>query len=139
MIRRVNNKDADKITVLERLIFQEQVKPDPCEESIKKYCNSSHGWVYDDNEIKGYLLFCLKKNSAYIVTIGVHPEYRGKGLATKLIHTCLNSINVPIYLHVQINNITALNLYLKLGFQIISTTIERFDDKDAYLCKYNIT
>ncbi len=137
MFRRVIKKDFEKITNLECIIFKEQLKQDPCEKVIKKCCHEATGWVYDDNGIKAYLLFCLKKKSAYIFTIAVLEEYRGKGLARELINYIFKNINVPIFLHVQVNNFNALKLYLNLGFKIINITLNRFDNQDAYLCRYN--
>ncbi|UJR15407.1 hypothetical protein I4U23_002354 [Adineta vaga] len=77
----------------------------------------------------------------YIMTLGVLAKYRELGLGTLMLEhvfkICEREGNIDsIYLHVQINNETALSFYKKFGFQIISTATEyyrRLEPSDAYL------
>merc|ERR1712110_573650 len=60
----------------------------------------------------------------YIMTLGTISKYRHCGLATKLANICIQLVeNTPpcgvIYLHVITDNIVAIRLYEKLGFQRI--------------------
>jgi ribosomal protein S18 acetylase RimI-like enzyme len=54
-------------------------------------------------------IFCLS-------FVGVHPEYRGKGLAKHLLRTIMKNTNVTWELDVYETNLIARNLYEKLGF-----------------------
>lgn len=55
---------------------------------------------------------------AWIATLGVLPDYRGQGIGAALLQACENVLMVPrIRLSVRANNKTALNLYLKMGYQ----------------------
>ncbi|CAF0961154.1 unnamed protein product [Adineta ricciae] len=77
----------------------------------------------------------------YIMTLGVLAKYRELGLGTLMLEhvfkICEREGNIDsIYLHVQINNETALAFYKKFGFQVISTATEyyrRLEPCDAYL------
>ncbi|CAF1116810.1 unnamed protein product [Adineta steineri] len=82
----------------------------------------------------------------YIMTLGVLAKYRELGLGTLMLEhvfkICEREGNIDsIYLHVQINNETALSFYKKFGFQIISTATEyyrRLEPCDAYLLERSL-
>ncbi|CAF0825828.1 unnamed protein product [Adineta steineri] len=77
----------------------------------------------------------------YIMTLGVLSKYRELGLGALMLEhvlkICEKEGNVDsIYLHVQINNETALAFYKKFAFEIISTATDyyrRLEPSDAYL------
>ncbi|SUM70198.1 GNAT family N-acetyltransferase [Staphylococcus nepalensis] len=57
----------------------------------------------------------------YIETVATFPQYRGNGVATKLIkHVLDNNPNEKWSLNCDVENIAALHVYEKLGFQIMS-------------------
>lgn len=63
--------------------------------------------------------------SAYIALIATEKKYRRKGMATYLINEIEDyfklSFNINnIYLHVQTNNLSALQLYSELGYEPLS-------------------
>ncbi|CAF1055969.1 unnamed protein product [Rotaria sp. Silwood1] len=82
----------------------------------------------------------------YIMTLGVLAKYRELGLGTLMLEhvfkVCEREGNIDsIYLHVQVNNETALSFYKKFGFQIISTAVEyyrRLEPSDAYLLERSL-
>jgi ribosomal protein S18 acetylase RimI-like enzyme len=61
------------------------------------------------------------KRYPYISNLAVHSNWRNQGIAQQLLQTCeqiTGQWGYPdIYLHVLDNNIAALNLYQKLGYQ----------------------
>lgn len=63
--------------------------------------------------------------------IYIFPDYRNKGIASKVIINMQNTSNENIYLWVYKSNKVAFNLYTKLGFHIEDETETR------YLMKYN--
>ncbi|CAF0857413.1 unnamed protein product [Adineta ricciae] len=77
----------------------------------------------------------------YIMTLGVLAKYRELGLGTLMLKhalkICEDDGNVDsIYLHVQIDNYTALSFYKKFGFEIVSKALDyyrRLEPSDAYL------
>nr|CAG4643527.1 EOG090X0ED2 [Ilyocryptus agilis] len=82
----------------------------------------------------------------YIMTLGVLAKYRELGLGTLMLEhvfkVCEHEGNIDsIYLHVQVNNDTALSFYKKFGFQIVSTAVEyyrRLEPCDAYLLERSL-
>jgi ribosomal protein S18 acetylase RimI-like enzyme len=57
---------------------------------------------------------------AYIATIEVLPEWRGRGIGAELLRRLEGSANaeraVAIWLHVDIENVSAIRLYERLGY-----------------------
>lgn len=62
---------------------------------------------------------------AYIMSLGVHPFYRRKGIASELIKKFLNEVSVgnsimkvkAVYLHVLTSNLSAIQFYKGLNFR----------------------
>ena len=64
-------------------------------------------------------------DEAHITLLGVHPDYRRKGFGTLLLLTLLEDAIARqlkwATLEVNVNNINAINLYQKFGFDIAGT------------------
>lgn len=60
----------------------------------------------------------------YILTLGIHPAYRGRGLARgllNLVKTRAEEANCPlIYLHVLTSNASAIKLYASSGYECLA-------------------
>jgi ribosomal-protein-alanine N-acetyltransferase len=55
---------------------------------------------------------------AWIATVGVLPEYRGRGIGEALIRACEEQLDIPtIRLSVRLSNEGAVRLYQRLGYQ----------------------
>ena len=62
----------------------------------------------------------------YIMTLGCLAPYRRLGIGTKMLEHVLNVVKedgnfTSIFLHVQINNESAIEFYKKFGFNIVET------------------
>ena len=62
----------------------------------------------------------------YIMTLGCLAPYRRLGIGTKMLEHVLNVVRddgnfTSIFLHVQINNESAIEFYKKFGFNIVET------------------
>ena len=85
----------------------------------------------EDNIIKGYIFIKpLTPNSkiGFIDGVYVDEEYRGKGIATKLINEAINMTKEEydyMEINVMINNQAAYNLYKKLGFYDLRVTLRK--------------
>ncbi len=76
-----------------------------------------------ERKIAGYAGVYIAISEAYIYNIAVRRECRGKGigenLAKELIEYCAKKYLEFISLEVRISNNVAINLYKKLGFEIL--------------------
>lgn len=77
-------------------------------------------WVKREQEkIVAFLNLSLEEEVAEISTVGVLPEYRGKGFAKALIQMALSYLGErKCKLSVAVKNRKALELYLSLGFAV---------------------
>lgn len=85
----------------------------------------------------------LKPNQIYLNSLAVNPLLRRQGIGTQLIKFILNQQKVDEYvLEVLSENIPAINLYQKLGFEMISSkkpsSIIRIRNQNKILMKYNL-
>lgn len=80
------------------------------------------------------------KKTLYIMSLGVHPLYRCRGIGTKLVDFAVSRamdhcVSV-VRLHVQVNNTSAIDFYKKMGFSIVVTIpnyYQRCNPADAYV------
>ena len=80
--------------------------------------------VSGEKEISGFLIACCRENErrAVIMRIAVHPDYRGRGIATILIEEAIDKIREmgirEVELDVDIVKRGAIQLYEAVGFKI---------------------
>jgi len=78
-------------------------------------------------------------DEAHVTTIGVHPDYRGRGLGELLFVALIDEAirrNVAwLTLEVRVSNVTAQNLYQKYGFTVQGRRPRYYSDnnEDAYI------
>lgn len=108
---------------------------------IKEITNNetfSHELEYIiDNEVIATLKYSLIYERMEIDNIFVNVEYRGKGIATKLMKYLINmaySKKVDnITLEVRKSNNIAIHLYTKFGFEEVAIRKYYYGDEDAIL------
>lgn len=90
-----------------------------------------------DNKIIGFLVYDLIYERCEIEYIAVLNEYRNKKIASQLLEYAINDCKknniVNISLEVNVNNISAINLYKKFDFKIEAIREKYFNNDDAYL------
>ena len=75
----------------------------------------------DDKRIYSIASFEFEDGIWMIDSVSTREEFRGKGLATKVLKAGMRYKNTDLFLHVDRNNTVAFNLYKKLGFEIDPT------------------
>lgn len=78
----------------------------------------------DGDKMVGFIAADLRRAqaTAWIATLAVLPGYRRRGIASRLLERCEESIHLPlIRLSVRENNLPAIQLYLKYGYQQVDT------------------
>ncbi|MCL2017508.1 MAG: ribosomal protein S18-alanine N-acetyltransferase [Alphaproteobacteria bacterium] len=74
----------------------------------------------------GFIVWRIAADECEIITIGVHPEYRGTGIASAMLQLMEREIlkknhmnQIKIFLEVSVDNLTARALYEKHGYKQI--------------------
>jgi len=103
-----------------------------------------------DNAIVGYVMCRVERSMGYInrffpkkvghiVSIAVRPEYRRRGIGTKLMKEAIKKLKEvygvkEVYLEVRVSNEPAIRLYEKLGFKKVRRLKYYYlDGEDAWL------
>ncbi len=91
-----------------------------------------------EGELLGHALWQLSKPEAlaHLLKIQIAVQYRGKGYGLHLLDSSENELKKlgfsRFYLEVETENLGAINLYKKKGYQILHSKIRYYDDgKDA--------
>lgn len=98
-------------------------------------------YFYDDISV-GYLDFSIIYDRMEIDNLFVKEEYRGLGIATKLmshvISIAIETRMINITLEVRISNEIARNLYKKFGFREVSLRKYYYGDEDGILMEKQV-
>ena len=82
----------------------------------------------------GMIVVWLVTEEAHIATIAVHPNYRGRGVARKLLATCLQVTACKgakrSTLEVRAGNMIAQSLYRSFGFQVAGHRPRYYQDNN---------
>ena len=98
--------------------------------------------IFLNNDKTNYIIALETVDDINILSIATKKEYKNQGLATSLIKNLMNyatSNNKSVSLEVKSKNAVAYNLYLKLGFKVVSKRLNYYKDKDtALIMFYNL-
>lgn len=102
-----------------------------------------------DNKVVGYVMcrvesglgFMRRKLTklGHVVSIAVLPDYRRRGIGTMMMEECIKRLKEyydvgEVYLEVRVSNISAINLYEKLGFKKVKIIKYYYlDGEDAFV------
>lgn len=95
----------------------------------------NHILVYEkDKKIVAFLDYSKMYERMEINYIFVKEAYRKNGIASQLIKYMIDNNEFDnITLEVNVNNISAINLYKKYGFEIVSIREKYYNGVDGYL------
>lgn len=117
--------DIDEIVAIERLSFARPWS----RYAFKQELRSPFSYLFcikvqeeDGERVAGYVGLWLIKEEAHITNIAVHPKYRRRGFARRLLEfveqISLERGATLLTLEVRRSNQPAINMYRKKGFQI---------------------
>lgn len=135
MIRLASLKDLQDINKLGLLIDKNFLKTYQMSEIL----NDQYSKIFiceEDNNIVAFLHVSQLYETVDIINIAVKVEYRHKNIASNLLRYMIaESSNTAkrFVLEVNINNVAAINLYKKFGFEIIKVRKNYYHDEDGYL------
>ena len=88
----------------------------------------------DEGKILGYAVGGVQKDCGKIISISVHPAWRKKGVGKKLANFYIEHLKKKnlkeIFLRVRKNNLAAISFYKNLGFQILKTIKNYYQNGD---------
>ncbi|TXE07723.1 GNAT family N-acetyltransferase [Gelidibacter salicanalis] len=122
-IRKATLADLESIHEIEVLSFNQGSYPLFV---LRQFYDISNDYFYiaeHQRNVVGYVLGNLTKhlNQGWMLSLGVHPDYRGKNIGKLLSETLLealeSSFSSEICLTVHPDNSTAIRIYEALGFE----------------------
>lgn len=138
VIRRFDSKDLFSVLDIENLSFSEEQRYSV--ETFVEYF-SEHPDCFFVAEVSGrvvgYVICSYIEDFGHIVSIAVHPEFRGRGIGEALLDKAESTLRDRgvrlILLEVAVSNKVALNLYLKKGYVVATTLRGYYGVEDAFL------
>ena len=129
-IREITLKDAEAIQGIRKAISEDDADVNfvkIIEQQVSEGTDKSSLVACVDDQVVGYMIsttllagFGIKK-SAWIMAIGVHPEYMGQGIGLKLANKICDSYKEKgikhIYSSVKWDSTDVLSFFKKLGFE----------------------
>ncbi len=135
-IRNMDKKDVDDVVRLEALSYgehhwsKESFYNELANNLAHYYCAVNS----ETNELLGYTGCWHIFDEAHITTLSVHPDYRKKGVAQRLLFSviddCYKKKIKYITLEVRESNVPAISLYEKNGFKSIGTRKNYYQDNN---------
>lgn len=141
LLRPLLPSDLDALVQLENLCFlTDHLGRRSFQHLIQAPTAQSWGAFAPQSELlQGYILTLTRKNSSWwrIYSLAVAPTYRGQGISRLLLQHTLQQAHqaqaAGIRLEVSVNNLTAYQLYLGLGFEVVDVLPCYYaDGQDGY-------
>lgn len=123
--------------IIETNEYYEQIKNISDNKSIlDRKSPFTHTLVYlIDNRVVGFAIYDVMYEKVELIYIFVRKDCRNKRIATKLLDSLISSVNDKenITLEVNINNVGAIKLYEKAGFEKRSIREKYYNGIDGIL------
>lgn len=116
IIRELRLNDLPELIDIERRAFTHPWPPEAFDENLLP-----NSWVIlVEDKLVGYVLYHVFEDEAVILNIAIDPDYQGLSHGSHLLQQTLDMLESEgkrrIFLDVRETNLTALNVYKKLGF-----------------------
>lgn len=146
MIAQLDISYIESILKIERRCFSEPWTRPMFEGEFESPVSHLWGWFErPGSNLLGYLVGWLIFEEFHIANLGVHPDWRRKGLAGALLEFSLEWAvergAERALLEVRASNAAAVSLYRKFGFSLISVRPRyyRFPTEDALVLQKRLT
>ena len=128
IISNLNKKDYRKILKIEKTLF---INPMTLTE-LSNFSKQEwfYSWKIDIGKIIGYVSFFKIKDEAEIIKIGIDKSYQRKNYGSNVISEMKKIGIKKIFLEVSVENVKAINFYLKNGFYKAGTRKGYYKQKD---------
>ncbi|SMC16246.1 ribosomal-protein-alanine N-acetyltransferase [Desulfacinum hydrothermale DSM 13146] len=139
MIRHAMEADIDRMEEIETLSFPNPWTRYYLEHALRDFC-----LVYEEDRVQGYLAATCKEEDgkATILKVAVHPQARGRGVASALVQGALDRFRERgirnVDLDVKIISSGAVRLYEKFGFRVQRMVTIDSGDTSFYIMKKDL-
>ena len=130
MVNSPSISDIDTIKKLGLLLNDNFIKTNNIEEIIN---NKEIIGYYILDKLVGFIIFKKLYETIDILYVVVEPDYRKKGIGSKLLNEIIKMEGKHIMLEVNTKNIAAINIYKRNNFKIINTRKNYYKTDDAYV------
>lgn len=113
-------RDLFSLSALEKVCFREDAWPLLELMGVLTFPGVVRLKAIAGNEMVGFIAGDARRaeRTGWILTLGVLPQWRRKGIARELLETCEQQMDMPLVkLTVRRNNLSALKLYEEMGYQ----------------------
>ena len=137
---KMDESHVGAIAVLEKMCFHDPWSINSISSELN---NPLSTWLVavEDGVVCGYVGSQSVLDGADMMNIAVHPDYRKQGIAYNLVDKLIGLLKaknvISLSLEVRVSNENAINLYNKLGFEIIGKRpgYYRNPREDAYIMR----
>lgn len=137
--------DLDEVLSIETLSYPTPWSRRAFESELTGNAYAKYFVARKGRSVVGYIGMWVILEEAHITNVAVHPEHRRQGIGEKLMTYCFDQARkmgaTRMTLEVRVSNITAQNLYRKLGFEAKGIRKGYYSDtnEDAIIMwKYNL-
>ena len=130
-IRKASLDDLNQIYLIEKDVFSnEHWTLAMVESELKNFLRTTTWIIEESTVILGYCMLRIVCNEANIINMAIKSSRQREGLGSLLLGYVLNQlpINSSAFLEVKEGNLTAINLYKKLGFNVINLRKNYYKD-----------
>jgi [ribosomal protein S18]-alanine N-acetyltransferase len=132
MLKEINGDDVGLIKELE-ITFPDIFTDHPIKIDLENNPFSKYLVYIDHNEVLGFINYTRIYDRIEIININVQDKSKRRGVGSKLLEKVLDNEVLNFTLEVNINNISAINLYKKYGFKQIAIKKSYYDGTDGIL------
>ena len=122
-IRKASLDDLNQIYLIEKDAFSnEHWTLEMLKSELKNFLGTTTWIIEESTVILGYCMMRIVCNEANIINMAIKSSRQREGLGSLLLGYVLNQlpINSSAFLEVKEGNLSAINLYKRLGFNVIS-------------------
>ncbi len=121
-IRKASLYDLNQIYLIEKDVFSnEHWTLEMVESELKNFLGTTTWIIEESTVVLGYCMMRIVCNEANIINMAIKSSRQREGLGSFLLSYVLNQlpINSSAFLEVKEGNLSAINLYERLGFNVI--------------------
>ena len=130
-IRKASLDDLNQIYLIEKDVFSnEHWTFEMVENELKNFLGATTWIIEESTVVLGYCMMRIVCNEANVINMAIKSSRQREGLGSLLLGYVLNQlpINSSAFLEVKEGNLSAINLYKRLGFNVISLRKNYYKD-----------